>query len=63
MSLLLWQALDELLNHPIELHRIVDEQRMSVPVEPLQLNLVSKFCLQEVGICCNAGSYAKSRVD
>ena len=50
LSLPLWQALYELVNHAIELHRIVDEQRMSILGEPLEPYVVAELCLQEVGI-------------
>jgi hypothetical protein len=50
LSLLLWQALYELVNHAIKLYRIVDEQRVSILVVPFQPELVAKLCLQELGI-------------
>jgi hypothetical protein len=40
----------ERVNHAIELHRVVDEQRVSVVVVSFQPNLVAKLSLQEVGI-------------
>jgi len=44
------EFLHEFVNYAIKLHRIVDKQRVSIPVEPLQPNPVAKLCLQEVGI-------------
>jgi hypothetical protein len=35
MITLLRQALYELVHHAIELHRIIDEERVSISVEPL----------------------------
>jgi hypothetical protein len=43
LSLLLWQALYEPVNRAIELLRIVDEERVSILVEPLQPNLVANI--------------------
>ena len=58
VSSLLWQALDEILNHAIELHRIVDEQHVSIAVEPR--TLPPCFAFRKSAFGCNAGSYAKS---